>query len=82
MSLFNQELCRQAVNLNHRIMALDALRLARTAREYLDDGCDVMPQSLLDTYEEDMAKRRQRIKIINSRPTSQPNQVLDFFQAL
>lgn len=66
MRLFNQELCRQAILLNHRIMALDALRLARTAREYLDAGCDVMPQSLLDTYEADMTKRRQRIKIMNS----------------
>ena len=63
---FYQELCRQAIILNHRIMTLDALRLARTAREYLDAGCDVMPQALLDTYESDMAKRRQRIKIINS----------------
>ena len=66
MRLFNQELCRQAIILNHRIMALDALRLARTAREYLDAGCDVMPQALLDTYEEAMTKRRQQIKIINS----------------
>lgn len=66
MRLFNQELCRQAIILNHRIMALDALRLARTAREYLEVGCDEMPRVLLDTHEEDMAKRRQQIKVIRS----------------
>lgn len=38
MRLLYQELYRQAITLNHRIMALDALRLARTAREYLDAG--------------------------------------------
>lgn len=54
MRLFNQELCLQAIILNHRIIAFDALRLVRTTREYLDAGCDVMPQALLDTYEEDM----------------------------
>lgn len=66
MRLFYQELRRQAITLNHRIMALDALRLAQTARDYLDAGCDVMPQSLLDTYEEAMTKRRNEIKIMNS----------------
>lgn len=63
---FYQELCRHGIILNRRIMALDALCLAQTARDYLYAGCDVMPQSLLDTYEEAMTKRRNEIKIMNS----------------
>lgn len=63
---FYQELCRHGIILNHRIMALDALRLAQTARDNLDAWCDVMPQSLLDTYEEATTKRRNEIKIMNS----------------
>lgn len=63
---FYQELCRHGIILNHRIMALYTLRLAQTARDYLDAGCDVIPQSLLDTYEKTMTNRRNEIEIMNS----------------
>lgn len=64
MHSLNQTLRRQAIILTHRLMALDTLRLARTARECLDAGADEVPRALLETYEEDMAKRRQRIKVL------------------
>jgi hypothetical protein len=64
MHALDKTLREQAVILTHRIMVIDALRLAQTARDYLEAGCDVMPDTLLDRHEEDTAKRRQRIKVL------------------
>ena len=64
MHLLNQTLREQAVILTHRIMVIDALRLAQTARDYLAAGCDAMPDTLLETHEEATAARRHRIKVL------------------
>ena len=64
MHTLDKVLREQCVILDHRLMVLDALRLARTAREYLEAGADVMPDALLDRYEEAAAARRKRIKFM------------------
>lgn len=64
MHTLDKVLREQCVILDHRLMVLDALRLAQTAREYLEAGADVMPAALLDRYEEAAAARRKRIKLM------------------
>lgn len=64
MHTLDKVLREQLVILDHRIMMLDALRLAQTAREYLEAGADVMPDALLERYEEAAEVRRKRIKFM------------------
>lgn len=64
MHSLDQTLREQLVILDHRLMMLDAIHLAQTAREYLDAGCVAMPDALLDRYEEAAAARRKRIKFM------------------
>ena len=64
MHTLDKVLREQCVILDHRLMVLDALRLAQTAREYLEAGADVMPDALLDRYEEAATARRKRIKLM------------------
>ena len=66
MTDFDLALCRSATALTHWTMANKARRLARKAREYLDSGADAMPEELLSQHEEDMAERRQEVRIMTS----------------